>query len=105
MSPKNHSGQLECRSRAGPLGAHTLVRAAMVIAPGLVLASCVGSYENGYGNPRTQYQASPSYETRYDQRRGSDYGHSGYGSPDQEHGTYSWWEDAKYSRDRRDYRR
>jgi hypothetical protein len=104
MSPKNHGGQLECRNRAGPMGAHTLVRAVLVIAAGLGLASCVGTHDEGYGNPRTQYQASPAYETRYD-RRGSDYGHRGYASPDQERGTYSWWDGAYSSRDRRDYRR
>ena len=105
MSPKNHSGQLECRSRAGPVGVHTLVRAAMMIAAGLGLASCVGPYDNGHGNPRIQHNAGPSTETRYDQRRGSDYRNSPYASPDQERGNYSWWDRANYSRDGRDYRR
>lgn len=105
MSPKNYSGQLECRSRAGPIGAHTLVRAAMVIAAGLGLASCVGPYDDGYGYTRTQYQAAPSYETRNDQRRGSDYRNAPYASPDQERGNYSWWDGANYPRDRRDHRR
>jgi hypothetical protein len=82
-----------------------LVRAATVFAAGLGLASCVGPYDDGYGNSRLQYNAGPSYDTRHDQWRGSDYRSAPYASPDQERWNFDWWHGANYSRDRHDYRR
>lgn len=102
MLQKKYSVPPQSRSGPGAINVGTLARAAVVIAAGLGLAACVGPYvDDGYGYSQRQYRG-PSYDTGYDQRRGSAYRQYPYASPDQQRWNYSWWRGPAYSRDRFD---
>ena len=107
MLQEKYSGEPECRSRAGLINAHTISRAAVVIAAGLGLAACVGPYDDGYGPYRSQYQSGPNYyyDSGYDQRRSTTYRQYPYTSQDQRRWDGSWCRGTDYSRERRDFGR
>ena len=105
MLKKGSGAQPECRSRAGPINAHTLACAAVVIAAGMGLAACVGPYDDGYGPYRTQSSPNYYYNSGYDQRRRTPYQQYPYASPDQRRWNDSWWRSTDFSRDRYHYER
>ena len=101
MLQKKYSVQPECRSRAGPMNVRTLIGAAVIMAAGLGLTGCVGTYDDGYTQTRLQYQSSPNYnyDNRYENRRNSDYRQNPYASPDRQRWNDTWWRGDVYSRD------
>jgi hypothetical protein len=107
MLQRKFSVQPECRSRAGPTNARTLACTAVIIAAGLGLTACVGTYDDGYTHTRLQYQPSPNYnyDNGYEQRRRSAYRQYPYASPDQRRWDDAWWRGAIYSPNSYSYER
>lgn len=107
MLQRKYSVHPECRSRAGPMNARALVCAAVIVAAGLGLTACVGTYDDGYTQTRLQYQPSPNYyyDNGYEQRRRSSYRQYPNASPDQRRWDDSWWRGTIYSRNSYSYER
>lgn len=101
MLQRKYSVHPECRSRAGPMNARTLVCTAVIVAAGLGLTACVGTYDDGYTQTRLQYQPSPNYnyDNGYENRRNSAYRQNRFASPNQQRWNDPWWRGDVNSRD------
>ena len=107
MLQRTYNAHVECRSRAGPMNARSLAFTAIILAAGLGLSACVGTYDDGYTQTRLQYQPSPNhyYDNGYEQRRGSSYRQYPNASPDQTRWNDPWWRGTIYSRNSYSYER
>lgn len=107
MLQRNFTAPSECRTRAGPKNIRSLAFTAVIIAAGLGLTACVGTYDDGYTQTRLQYQPSPNYnyDNRYEQRRSSAYRQYPYATPVQPQSNDPWWRGTNNYRNNYSYER